>query len=238
MFKNKEICAVILARGNSHRLPGKNIINLCGLPLIAYTIKASLRSKYIDRVICSTDSIKIARVARKYGAEIPYLRPRRLSLDNTSSVDSLIHALRYLEKNEGYLPEIIVLLQSTSPLRTEKHIDEAVRLFCAKRPKSLVAVKRIKNCLSQLRVILRGRLIQLNESLTEKLSDMRDCYCANGALYIATPGVIQKYKTFFTDNTAAYIMDELSSVDIDTGFDLKLAEYIIRKKFNKSDKRR
>lgn len=230
-MKKREICAIILARAGSRRLTSKNIINLYGSPLIAYTIRAARKSKYINRIICSTDSIAIASIAQKYGAEIPYIRPKKLALNKTTSIDSLIHVLNYLEKKQNYYPDIVVLLQPTSPLRTERHIDQAIELFYSKQPKSLVSVKKIKEYIYCLRVIVDGKLRSVGRKFPGKISDVGDYYCANGAIYIATQEIIQGLKTFWTNDTIPYIMDDVASIDIDTEFDLRTAEVFLNNRY-------
>jgi len=214
-----EICAVILARGGSKRLPNKNIIKLLGRPLISYTIEAAKRSKYINRVICSTDSKKIADAARKCGAEVPFIRPKELALDNTPSIDSLRHALAYLRKKEGYSPDAFVLLQPTSPLRTHAHIDSAIELFCSEERKSVVSVKMIKG---NIRTVIDGELVLLSR-FNRKLSSC-SYYSANGAIYVASPEMVKRGMNAWMNNAVPYIMDETASVDIDTEADLKLAK--------------
>ena len=127
MDKASNILAVIPARGGSKGIPGKNIVPFAGKPLICYTVEAALKSKYLKRVIVSTDDNEIAKVAKDCGAEVPFLRPSNLSQDDTSSVSVLKHAVKFIEESEGSLFDFVVLLQPTSPLRDEKTIDLASR---------------------------------------------------------------------------------------------------------------
>lgn len=222
-----EVCAVILARGGSRRLPGKNTADFCGKPLIAHTIEAAKNSRYIKRIICSTDSEDIAKISKKYGAEAPFIRPKELALDDTSSVDSLLHALRYAAEMEKYFPETVILLQPTSPLRTSRHIDEALELFILKRPKSVVSVKRSEITPLCLKTLAGDKIVSLEpakENFSAARRANRGYYRANGAIYIASPETIRRCRTFWTNDTLPYIMDEASSVDIDTQLDLRLAE--------------
>lgn len=131
-MENKyKILAIIPARGGSKRVPEKNIRNLAGRPLIAYTIEHSKSSKYINRVIVSTDSEDIARVAREYGAETPFLRPLELAQDNTPDFPVFEHALAWLKENDNYVPDVIVQLRPTSPLREVADVDAAIELLLA-----------------------------------------------------------------------------------------------------------
>lgn len=131
MIKNYNVFALVLARGGSKRIPNKNIKELAGKPLIAYAIESGKQSKYVDRVVLSTDSEKIQEVGRRYGAETPFMRPTELA--NDIAVDYVVfeHALQWFEEKEGYKPDIVVQLRPTSPLRTAEHVDRAVELLAA-----------------------------------------------------------------------------------------------------------
>jgi len=128
MYKSKKTLAVILARGGSKGLPGKNIIPLKGRPLIAWTITAALEAKLIDRVVVSSDSVDILAVAKRYGADT-IKRPKKLATDQIRPELAIQHVLATLRKNESYIPELLILLQPTSPLRTAEDIDNAVELL-------------------------------------------------------------------------------------------------------------
>lgn len=125
-MNSKEVLAIVPARGGSKSIPGKNIRRFAGYPLIAYSIAAGHAAETISRLIVSTDDREIAAAAEKFGAEVPFLRPERLSLDDTPDLPVFKHALDWLEDNEGYLPEIVVQLRPTSPLRKTDHINQAV----------------------------------------------------------------------------------------------------------------
>lgn len=141
MYNDNKLLAFIPARGGSKGIKEKNIVDLCGKPLISYTIEAALKSEYIDKVIVSTDSDKIADVSKKYGAEIPFLRPAELSTDTAKTIDAVLHAIRTLKKGENY--DVLVLLQPTQPLRTYLDIDAAVKMFFEKNRKGLVSISPI-----------------------------------------------------------------------------------------------
>ena len=128
MIGQQRLLAIIPARGGSKRLPGKNIMDLAGKPLIAWTIEAALNSKYIDRVVVSTDDQEISNVSIKYGVEVPFLRPKSLATDDASSIDTIINVLGEIKIIDQHY-EYIVLLQPTSPLRTEIDIDKAIELL-------------------------------------------------------------------------------------------------------------
>jgi len=129
MLTNHEILAIIPARGGSKSIPRKNIIDFAGYPLIAYSIAAGLAAETVSRVIVSTDDAEIAEISRRFGAEVPFTRPDEYAADNTPDLPVFLHALQWLEENEGYKPDIIVQLRPTSPFRRVRHIDEAVYLL-------------------------------------------------------------------------------------------------------------
>jgi CMP-N-acetylneuraminic acid synthetase len=126
MLEPTEVLALIPARGGSKSIPRKNIRPLAGFPLIAYSIRAGLAAETVRRVIVSTDDERIAAVARQFGAETPFLRPPELAEDHTTDLPVFQHALRWLEENQGYRPDIVVQLRPTSPFRRVAHIDQAV----------------------------------------------------------------------------------------------------------------
>jgi CMP-N,N'-diacetyllegionaminic acid synthase len=129
MIKDFKVLAIVPARGGSKRIPDKNIKELVGKPLIAHTIDEAKKSKYIDRILVSTDSEKIRDVSMSLGAEVPFLRPEEISGDKSTDLEAFTHALNWLAENEDYRPEIIVQLRPTSPLRTVEEIDVAVEML-------------------------------------------------------------------------------------------------------------
>lgn len=126
MTKRLKILALIPARGGSKGIPGKNIFKLNGHPLIAYSIAVAKLSKYINRIIVTTDDKIIAGISREYGAEAPFLRPRRISGDNSLDIEFFLHALDWLKRIEGYIPNLIVHLRPTTPLRDVRVVDRAI----------------------------------------------------------------------------------------------------------------
>ena len=124
-----EVLAIVPARGGSKSIPRKNIRSFAGHPLIAYSIAAGLKAQIVTRVIISTDDEEIARVARRYGAETPFLRPPELAQDQTTDLPVFQHALQWLAENEGYHPDIVVQLRPTSPIRPPDCVDRAVKIL-------------------------------------------------------------------------------------------------------------
>lgn len=125
----REILALIPARGGSKGIPGKNLIPIAGLPLIAHTIAQGAQSSLITRVIVSTDDEAIARAARQYGADVPFMRPAEFAQDLSPDLEAFDHALRWLAENEDYHPELVVHLRATGPVRRVALIDEAIQLL-------------------------------------------------------------------------------------------------------------
>lgn len=127
----KEVLAIIPARGGSKGVPRKNVRSVAGKPLIAYSIQTALESKLISRVIVSTDDLEIAEVAKKYGAEVPFIRPAEFARDESLDLEVFQHALEWLKKNEGYIPEAVVHLRPTCPIRRLDIVDQAIETFLA-----------------------------------------------------------------------------------------------------------
>jgi CMP-N,N'-diacetyllegionaminic acid synthase len=231
MILNKNLLAIIPARGGSKRLPGKNILNLVKKPLIAWTIEAALDSKYIDRIIVSTDSQEIANISKKYGADVPFMRSIDLANDNTASIDVVLNVLKKLEE-VGELYDYIILLQPTSPLRTAQHIDESVELLQITSSDAVVSVCEVDHSPLWCNTILGDDLSGfIDRSILNKRSqDLEQYYRLNGAVYLCSVERLKEEKNFFLQNKCkAYKMNRENSIDIDTNIDFMLAEVIISK---------
>lgn len=221
----KNILGIIPARSGSKGIKDKNIINLNGKPLIAYSIEAGLESKYIDKVVVSTDGEEIAKVARKYGAEVPFLRPDYLATDTSKTIDAIIHCIDEMKKmGEEY--DYIVLLQPTQPLRQAWHIDEAIELIMDKKEEALVSVSKVKDHPILMRTIDENGYAKnlLECSSTQRRQDFQNFYKVNGAIYINKINENLNNETSLNDNKLVYIMDEKYDVDIDEMLDLQIAE--------------
>lgn len=225
---DQKILALIPARGGSKRIPEKNIKVLSGKPLISYSIMTAKKSKYIDKVIVSTDNEKIADISREFGAEV-IKRPKELAKDETPTIEIVFHALDSLKK-ENYNPSIIILLQPTSPLRNTKDIDNAIDLFLNSTCESVVGVYEIKNTPYWSLYVDDGYLKPLfgKKYLKMRSQDFKKVYRPNGALFISNPKSIYKYKSFFCKYTIPYVMPIERSIDIDDEFDFLLAEYFMK----------
>lgn len=228
--------AIIPARGGSKGLPGKNIKELMGKPLIAYTIEAALNSSTINRVIVSTDDNKIASVAKQYGAEVPYIRNSELASDRASAIDVYIDVIQRLEIENKTDPFMVLL--PTVPFRTSENIDEAYDLFNKKKARTLISVVEAKTPASWYLDINKDGIVQscgygLERGTVLNRQENKKNYIPNGAIYILDYELLKKERTYYCEKTIPYIMDGKSSVDIDSIEDFEYAEYLLQNKIVK-----
>ena len=230
---DKKILGVITARGGSKGIPGKNIKELAGKPLIAYTIEAASASGIFDRIIVSTDDEKIAEVARAHGCEVPFLRPAELAQDATPHVAVLQHAVSFLKGKENYVPDYVMILQPTAPLRTSLHIREAAELLAATGVDSVVSVCEVPGHFNprwQFTLNNANHLsIFTGESfldIVRRRQDLSRTYARNGAIYLfKTELLFDPIKpNFYGRDVVAYVMKHEESVNIDTMGDWEEAE--------------
>ena len=231
MIGNRRLLAIITARGGSKRLVRKNVLQIAGKSLIAWSIEAGLQSKYVDRVVVSTDDEEIAEISRYHGADIPFMRPLELANDTASSTDVLRHSVRTLEASgDGY--EYLLHLQPTSPLRTARHIDEAVELLIQKEANAVIGVTEIGHPIEWASTLpenlsMDGFVSKKNQE--KRFQDFPQRYCINGAIYLCKVDSIMKEDgVFFKKGSYAYKMDQMVSVDIDTQKDFMVAETLIK----------
>jgi CMP-N-acetylneuraminic acid synthetase len=228
MYKNKTFLAIIPARGGSKRLPRKNVLDLKGKPLIAYSIEAALNSKYIDKVVVSSDDSEILEVSKKIGSEV-LKRPDFLATDVSSTFDTIQHAI---ENYSSY--DYIILLQPTSPLRTTKHIDEAIELLQCKNADAIISVTQMEHSpLWSNTLDKNGSMIGFisDEIKNKRSQDLETYYRLNGAIYICQKDRLLSEKCFFIkDNIFSYKMDNENSIDIDEEIDFKLAKLYMEKR--------
>lgn len=223
--------AIIPARGGSKGIPDKNIKIFAGKPLIVHTIEAAKKAKGISRIIVSTDSEKIAQIAIRSGAEIPFMRPKRLATDSARAIDNYIYTLSRLNSVAGKKYSHFMVLQPTSPLRTSKDIDNAIQLFFDKKADSVISVceswhpvewtKRIDSM-----GILKNFILKNNQK--NKQAYIKT-YIPNGALFVFKLSLIEQKKTYYSGKTYAYLMPKERSIDIDDDFDFEMAQYLMGK---------
>lgn len=225
---------VIIARGGSKGIPLKNIHPCAGRPLLAYTCDAATASQRLSRVILSTDSPQIAEVGRANGVAVPFMRPAELAKDDVGSIPVIRHALDFLAAEEGYVPDIVVTLPPTAPLRRAIHIDEAIDLLVKENSDSVVSVAPVPGHYNphwQFRIVEGQLTIFTGESLTEivpRRQRLATTYTRNGALYVFWRRTLEKYGNQYGRDCLPYIMLPEESVNIDTMEDLVLAEIYLR----------
>jgi len=226
--------AIIPARGGSKGLPGKNIRNLNGKPLIAYTIAAALESKSIDKVIVTTDDVEIAEVAMKYGAQVPFKRPEEISTDTASAIDVYIHAIEYLEKQDNEKIDKFMVLLPTAPMRKSHHIDEAVNLFFKESADTLISVKEAETPITwYMKKNDQNRISNAGFGVGNAVTNRQEntiYYVPNGAIYILDYQLLKEKRTYYSENTVAYLMDAENSIDIDTIDDFEYASFMMNRK--------
>lgn len=238
MYKNKKIIAIIPARGGSKRIPKKNIKSFCGLPLIVHTIKSALNSKYIDRVIVSTDSKEISNIAKKYKAEAPFLRPKYLSKDDIGPDYVLYqHAVKWLEKHQSYKPDIIIELQPTSPLRISEDIDSSIKKIIDSKADTVLSLCEAKSHPSLIKKISKGDIVSDYISGAKRYfrrQDFPNAYIFNGAILAVTYKQLMTKNSDIGKNIRAVIMPFERSIDIDDNIDFLFAE-ILKRKYAKNN---
>lgn len=236
MYEGRRILAVIPARGGSKGLPGKNIRELAGKPLIAWSIEAGRQSRYVDQLVVSTDSKEIAQVAELWGGNVPFMRPADLATDEAKGIDAILHAIHWhQERGEPF--DLVLVLQPTSPLRTARDIDRAVELLFEKSASAIVSVCPTDhhpwwaNTLPEdgsMKDFLRPELMNTNRQ------ELPEFCRLNGAIYLAYIPFLEKTSSFIADGTFAYVMPAEASVDIDKMLDLHLAEILLKERKRKS----
>lgn len=234
MYNNHRILAIIPARGGSKGIPEKNIIDLCGMPLIAYSILAAKKSKYIDRVIVSTESDVIKDVAISYGAEVPFLRPAEFAGDTSKTIDCVLYTIDTLQAS-GDCYDYVVLLQPTQPIRHATFIDDAITTLIDSGHPSLVSVCPVTEHPILMRTMDSDGILHslLSVPSTVRRQDFPMVYRVNGSIYINRIDNTLNADTSLNDNQLAFPMESEYSYDIDTLEDLQAtAEYIRNNNFS------
>lgn len=214
MIENKKVLAIIPARGGSKGVPRKNIRNLAGKPLISWTIEEAKKSKYIDRLILSSEDDEIIKIAKEHGCEVPFVRPNELAQDDTPGIEPLLHALKEVEGCD-----YVISLQPTSPLRTADEIDGCIEKMLATNSPACVSVTEPTHSPYWMyKVNDKEKMIPLIEQdrFAIRRQDLQAVYALNGAVYVAEVDWLKQSKSFLTEETAAFIMPNNRSYDIDT----------------------
>ena len=227
-----KIVAIICARGGSKGIPRKNIRPLCGKPLIVHTIEAAKKCQLIDRTIVSTDDSEIAEIAKASGAEVPFLRPKELALDDTPGLLVLKHAVQFLESELSYSPDIIVNLDSTSPLRTERDIEACIKMVRDEGADNVFSVTEAhRNPYFNMVEIIDGkvRLVKQPARAASRRQDAPKVYDMNASIYVWKKEALMNRDSLFLENTRVYLMPKWAA-DIDDETDFEFVEFMMKRK--------
>lgn len=230
----QNVLALIPARGGSKGIPRKNIAPVAGKPLLWYTCQAALQSHFLTRIVLSTDDKEIAEVGKALGVEAPFLRPPDLAQDDTPSLSVAQHALHWLQEQQMWQADALVLLQPTSPLRRAHHIDEALNMMENEKADTVVSVVSVPHRFNpySLMALQDGCLCDFRQEPVAfdryRRQDTPVLYARNGPAILASrAGVILESHSFYGSRVIPYVMKEEESLDIDTPFDLRLAECLL-----------
>jgi len=229
LFKGLSVLGFIPARAGSKGLPGKNIRPLAGKPLIVYTIEAARRSGVFDYLMVSTDGGDIAGIARKAGADVPFMRPAGLATDNARGIDVLHHAMSWLEER-GKKYDCVMTLQPTSPLRSAEDIIAALDHLIERDADAIVSVCEVEHHPWWSNTLPEDDCMKdfLRPGIPANRQELPKYYRLNGAIYLAWWDFIRERENWFGSDTFAYVMPRQRSVDIDEEMDLLLAELILK----------
>jgi len=227
-MRNKNIIAIILARGGSKGIPKKNVMSFCGKPLIAWTISQALASRHVNSVYVSSDDKEILNVAARFGAH-GIDRPRRLATDTASSDAALAHALETVERKSGKKTDLIVFLQATSPLRAAHDLDNAVETLIAQKADSLFSASLLDDyCIWRKSGRKLGSLTY-DYKKRGRRQDRKPLYLENGSIYVFKPSVLNKFNNRLGGRIAISIMEYWKSYEIDRVEDIEICEYFMKK---------
>ncbi len=234
MIAEKKVLALIPARAGSKGLPGKNIRPFCGKPLLQWSVEHGLSSRYVDKVLVSTDSEDFAAIARKGGAEVPFLRPGDLASDTAASVDVILHAVDYLE-GMGEKFSLLVLLEPTSPLRKPEDIDRALEFLLSRPEAESVVSVSLTEAHHPAFLMKRRETGFLEPFLTDfkvvRKQDISPLFFLDGTVYISWMDALRRRRSFYHDKTLGYEVPKYQSFEVDDGDDFIICEALYRAKF-------
>jgi len=226
------VLGVITARGGSKGIPGKNIKLLAGKPLIAWTIESALKSKALTDVVVSTDDEEIARVAKEWGADVPFMRPPELAEDATPHLPVMRHAVETVEGMRNTRYDYAVILQPTSPFRRAQYIDDTVSLLRRESTDSAVTVYEIDNKMHPVRVkkLINNRVLPycLEEPTSYRRQDYPAAYKRSSDVYCMTRACLIEQESLYGTSTAGLIVPSDFVIDIDTPLDWMIAEELAK----------
>ena len=229
---------LITARAGSKGVKNKNIIEIGGIPLLAFKAISAKKSNHCDRLIISTDSEEIAHIAARYGVEVPFIRPRYLAEDNSSSTDVILHAMDFIEKNENKKYDKITLLEPSSPFATYEDYNNAIELYNLKKATSVIGMKEsvsstfIAPLDEDLKMSAHYNKMNIKQGVRRQ--DFTQEYTMNGALYVFNWDHMNTKKNIYSDNSYGYVMKSEYSIEIDDYNDLYYATYMYEKHLDKS----
>lgn len=232
MYKDNVILCVIPARGGSKGVPGKNIKPIAGKPLIAYTIEQAQKSKYIDRIIISTEDKQIADAAKKFNADVPFIRPKELAEDDSSMMDVLAHTVKWMEEEARFSFDILVLLHVTTPLRTTEDIDNCIKLLVEEGADNVFSVtESYRNPYFNMVEVSKDQKVKLvKEGNFVTRQSAPDVFDMNASIYVWWKDIFKTEKGLFLKKTRIYPMPRERSVDIDEPLDFRIAEMLLQDK--------
>lgn len=232
MINGKSAIGLVPARGGSKGLPGKNVRPLCGKPLIGWTIEKARKSRYLDAVVVSTDSEEIAEVARRHGAEVPFIRPARLATDRASSYDVIRHALAYLQDTSGREFHYAVLLEPTSPLREDDDIDRMLESLDQRSGEydAIVSVGAVNEHPAIMKRLEGERIEPFVPELAmqTRRQDNAPAYFPYGVAYMAKTATLLAENTFYARRCMAFPIRRYQNYEIDDIYDFVCVEAVMK----------
>ena len=239
MISSKSVLCLLPARKGSQGLQNKNYLNIAGKHLIEYPLIAAKKSKYIDKIIVSTDNDSIINFVNKKKLFAPFKRPSKYSKNNSLASDVIIHALKWVEQKLNYEYDYIVYLEPTSPFTTSKDIDTALKsLFDNKNAKCIVSVTKSirEHSVFNYKIDKNKMLIPQTKNKPKRRQDLNSEYYLDGSFYISETNYYKKYKNFFTKNTMTQIQEKFKSFEIDDEIDLICVSAIMKSNLYKNEK--
>jgi CMP-N-acetylneuraminic acid synthetase len=234
MTNSPEILFLLVGRGGSKGLPGKNLLEIGGLSLVGYKARAARQSRYCTRLIVSSDSAEIRAEAKRHGAEVPFERPAELATDTASSNDVVLHAMDWIETHEGRRYDAVMLLEPSSPFARPEHFDQAVELFANRKANLVVGMREAEVASIFVGTMgpggsIGGIVEKMLKTPAQRRQDQPPEVTMNGALYLIGWDAMRRHHKIYADPSASYgiMMDRLHSIEIESAADLAYASYVI-----------
>ena len=240
MYKDRTILGIIPARGGSKGLPRKNILEMSGKPLVAWTIERAISSKYLDMVIVNTDDNEIANISVKYGAEVPFLRPEKLAGDKTPMIDVIIHTIDFLEE-ENKAFDYVALLEPTSPLRKIDDIDCAIEELIdhEEEADSLVSAGEVHLEHPSIMKRITGDYVkpyETNAQIITRRQELDKVFFPYGVIYLSKTEKLIRYKTFYLERTRPFFIERWQNYEVDDIYDFVCIEAVMKHELKEADK--